>query len=91
MRQLYSHCQTWYNYCSAETKRLSGLFLLPNSFNTIILVNLAAASKGPRLFVSAPTDKAKRGCGFYFVQSNRKEKAQVTQAPEPLKWFTYER
>ncbi len=82
MRQLYSYSEKWYNISSAETNRLSGLFLLPNSFNTIILVNLAAASKGPGLFVSAPTDKAKRGCGFYFAQLNRK--AQAIQAPEPL-------
>ena len=80
MSQLYSHYQTWYNYCSAETNRLSGLFFLPEHLNNAIIVNLGAASKSPRLFVSAPTDKAKRGCAFYFAQLNRK--AQALRAPE---------
>ncbi len=82
MSQLYNCSEKCYNISSAETNRLSGLFFLPNHLNTIILVNLAAASRSPGLFVSAPTDKAKRGCGFYFVQLNRK--AQALLSPELL-------
>ncbi len=91
MSQLYSYYQVWYNYnCLGYSFFVAqdAVFLFDNIIESYYPSRnrVCAVNKLQRAF---DLDTQSTGAVFAFVQSNRKEKAQVTEAPEPLKGLTY--